>query len=349
VTVLACGACRAGLTVPLTRVALPVHAVQHRFHDLLGPLMEAGTYAVDPEPGGPPWRRWDDLDEAGRRARGWYATPPYAVPDGPAGRFVVAPGDTRGLAFTGAEPDGYCLGLTGSNGPNLSCAGCGNAVGFRVDDCGYWQAVWFDPRAVRATGPDDTPVADWPAMLATRPALDPIGADGDWHPRWSAAGGAALAGLLLASGGRRVHVPDGPLAGLFRRWLDGLLPPGPPARRATLAGPGLQPAPDIALVPRHPQTGAPWPCPGAAATVPLDVDVWMFLVSYRDRGPIPGIGALPEDAYLDLAGPLHLAWPFQPDDRVFCDALVRRPEVREPWLLAVYDRARRHKLRALGV
>ncbi|WP_214323912.1 hypothetical protein [Nonomuraea sediminis] len=48
-TVFACAGCGAVLTVPLSRVVLPVHAHGRYGHDLLGVLMEPGTYAVDPD------------------------------------------------------------------------------------------------------------------------------------------------------------------------------------------------------------------------------------------------------------------------------------------------------------
>ncbi len=43
-TVFACVGCDALLTVPVSRVAFPVHAGQHYGHELLGVLMEPGTY-----------------------------------------------------------------------------------------------------------------------------------------------------------------------------------------------------------------------------------------------------------------------------------------------------------------
>lgn len=53
-TVFACATCDAVLSAPLSQVALPIHARQTWGHGLLPVLMEAGTYAVDPEPFGPP-------------------------------------------------------------------------------------------------------------------------------------------------------------------------------------------------------------------------------------------------------------------------------------------------------
>jgi hypothetical protein len=57
-TVFACTGCGATLTVPVSRVALPVHAGRKPGHGLLGVLMEPGTYAAF----GPPWRPWTGAD-----------------------------------------------------------------------------------------------------------------------------------------------------------------------------------------------------------------------------------------------------------------------------------------------
>ncbi|MCK2213367.1 hypothetical protein MF672_006100 [Actinomadura sp. ATCC 31491] len=119
---------------------------------------------------------------------------------------------------------------------------------------------------------------DWDELPSTPPA-DPRDC---WSPRWEAAVAVTLAHLLVASNGKRVSVPDGPVAKAFRRAIDGLLPPGPPQRHLTLAGPGLPTDDtDIALVPRHPQTGQAWPCE-AGTVVPLASDVWTYL-AYHDE------------------------------------------------------------------
>lgn len=65
--VFVCVGCGAELTNPLSRVALPAHAHQKYGTGIQLPvLMESGTCAVDPEPWGPPWRRWEEIhpDEA---------------------------------------------------------------------------------------------------------------------------------------------------------------------------------------------------------------------------------------------------------------------------------------------
>jgi len=143
-----CANCGAALTVPVERVALPVHAHQKSGYGLLGVLMEPGTYAVKPGPFGPPWRPWAEVTAAQAEAAGVYA-PVYALSEGPRGAVVVAPGDMCGTAFIPERSGGYCCGVDGRDGPNLACSRCGRPVATRIDDCGHWQAVWLDPGAVR--------------------------------------------------------------------------------------------------------------------------------------------------------------------------------------------------------
>lgn len=109
--------------------------------------MESGTYAVDPEPSGPPWRQCSEIgvDEAEARV---VLAPVPALSFGAPGAIVAAPGDTRGTVLIPERCDGYCMGLDGRDGPNLACAPCGRAVATRIDDWSSWQAVWFDPQAV---------------------------------------------------------------------------------------------------------------------------------------------------------------------------------------------------------
>lgn len=40
--------------------------------------MESGTFAVDPDPWGGPWRMWDEIDPGEAEVRGVYA--PVALP-----------------------------------------------------------------------------------------------------------------------------------------------------------------------------------------------------------------------------------------------------------------------------
>ncbi|WP_433727363.1 hypothetical protein ACQP2Y_12180 [Actinoplanes sp. CA-051413] len=302
----ACAGCGAVLTVPVSRVALPVHAEQKYGHDLLGPLMEPGTYAMNPE----------------------------------GGAVVIAPGDVRGTVFIPGRSEGYCCGFDGRDGPNLACERCGQEVATRIDDCSYWQAVWLHPPAVhRLAGDDDPqPVTSWEALPAQRPVLPPIDPDGWWNPIWAAAVAAALAHLLAESDGTPVTVPDGPVADVFRRSIEMLLPPGTPAMSLAVAGPGLPVvSADLVLVPQHPQNGEHWPAPPA---VPLAYDVWRYLAFHRERRPVPGAGAMPDEARRDDPPPRQPAGPFRPDWGVFVATLARLPEIRRPWLGELHDRVR---------
>jgi hypothetical protein len=337
-TVFECLCCGATLTVPLRRVALPDHAHQLYHHDLLGVLMDSGTYAVDPEPFGPPWRRWDEVDPAEAEALGVYA-PVYAVSEGHRDAAVIAPGDLRGTVFVPDRLDGFCCGLDGRDGPNVACARCGLPVATRIDDCGLWQAVWLDPKAVRAVPGDTGPpeAADWLTLIAQRPGLPPVESHGWWDPRWEAAVAVALTHVLAVSEGTRVTVPDGLLADFFRPALDALLP-SVPGKAMALAGPGLPAVvTDIALVPRHPQTGEVWALSGAADVAPLSWDIWAYLAFHRDRRLVPGADAIHKRVHQDDPPPLHPS-TFRPDGRVLAETLTRLPEVRRPWLRAIYDR-----------
>ncbi|MFG2486716.1 hypothetical protein ACGFSI_28665 [Streptomyces virginiae] len=338
--VFVCAGCGAGLTASLTRVALPARTHQRYGHDLLPALMEQGTYAVDPEPYGPPWRLWDTLGADEAAARGVFAPVP-SLSFGPPGAILVAPGDTRGTVLIPERCDGYCLGLDGRAGPNLACTHCGRAVATRIDDCTLWQAVVLDPTAVHripSGGPD--PTADWAELIRDRRSAPPIEPTGGWSPHWEAAVAVALAHLLAASGGNRVGVPAGLLETAFGRALDELLPTGPAAKTLALAGPGLPtPAADIVLVPQHPQTGEAWQSPsGTAAAVPLAADVWMYLAFHPDRRLVPAPGTLPDGILRDDPLPQHPWGAFHPDRRVLLRTLSRLPAVRERRLRAIHDR-----------
>ncbi|WP_408645784.1 hypothetical protein [Streptomyces odonnellii] len=172
--VFACVRCDLVLTAPVARRALPVHAHQKYGHQLLPALMESGTYAVDPEPSGPPWRPWTEIGPDEAEARGVFA-PVSGLSSGAPGAIVVAPGDTRDTVLIPERCGGHCMGLDGSDGPNLACAGCGQEVGTRIDDCSYWQAVRLDPRAVHRL-PADGPAcrtAEWEALAEERPGTPP--------------------------------------------------------------------------------------------------------------------------------------------------------------------------------
>ncbi|YCK32601.1 hypothetical protein ACNF49_00385 [Actinomadura sp. ATCC 39365] len=205
----------------------------------------------------------------------------------------------------------------------------------RVDDCGFWQVVWLEPDAVRpvaVAGPVQR-VMNWTELPST-PPVDPLGF---WSPQWEASIAVTLAHLVVASGGKRVSVPDMPVAETFRRTIESLLPPGPPERHLALAGPGLStPITDLALVPKHPQTGEVWPC-DAGTVVPLAADVWTYLAFNDDRRLMLAAYGMPAAVRHDDPLPLLPHRLFHPDGQVFVSTLERLPKFRQPWLRRIHD------------
>ncbi|MER5462365.1 hypothetical protein ABT010_17075 [Streptomyces sp. NPDC002668] len=363
--VFVCAGCGAELTTSLSQVALPAHARQKYGNGIQLPvLMEPGTFAVDPEPWGPPWRRWEEIHPDEAAARGIYA-PVYALSDGPPGAIVIAPGDTRSTLLIPEKRGGACCGLDGADGPNMACEACGLPVASRIDDCSLWQAVWLAPDAVRCLpvdGADAAPLS-WAELMAEgmgMPPFEPIATWGSrlgsnhfwsWSPQWEAAAGRALAHLLVASEGRPVTVPDGLIGEVFQRALDALLPAGPSARRAVLAGPG-RPAPDkgadIFLVPTHPQTGEAWaPADSAgpaafAHLVPLPVGVWLWLAFPEPHLPVPASGGMPDGVLRDDPPAMRAPHLFRADAGAFQHTLVRLPAVRSLWLRELLENLTQH-------
>ncbi|MGW2683559.1 hypothetical protein ACWC6I_10405 [Streptomyces sp. NPDC001414] len=355
--VFVCAGCGAALTTALSRVSLPVHARQKYGNGAQLPvLMESGTFAVDPDPWGGPWRTWEEIDPAEAEARGIYA-PVYALSDSAPGAGVIAPGDVRGTRLIPEKLGDACCGLDGADGPNMACRTCDLPVATRVDDCSLWQAVRLSPDAVHRIAVDGIRTAplSW-AELAENgeatPLFEPIATWGgplgtdhywSWSPRWEAAAGHALAHLLVASQGQPMTVPGGLTTDVFQRSLDVLLPAGPPQRRALLAGPG-QPSPgtgaDILLVPVHPQTGQTWTPAGPTASaylVPLPLGVWLSLISPPPHFPVPASGRIPLDVLRDDPLPLLPNYLFRPDRGTFLHTLVRLPAVRSPWLRTIVE------------
>jgi hypothetical protein len=350
VFVFVCAGCGAELTAPLSQVSLPVHARQTHGNGIQLPvLMESGTFAVDPDPWGGPWRTWDEIDPGEAEARGIYA-PVHALSGGTPGASVIAPGDIRGTRLIPEKRGGACCGLDGADGPNMACQVCDLPVATRVDDCSLWQMVRLGPDAVHRVSVDGVQPAplSWTELAEKgerTPPFEPIVAWGgrpgpdhqwSWSPQWEAAAGHALAHLLVASQGQPVEVPDGLTADVFQHELDALLPADAPKRRAVLAGPG-QPSPDegadILLVPVHPRTGQPWTPAGPAAPaylVPLPPGVWRWLVSPEPYFPVPASGRIPRDVLRDDPLPLLPCHPFRADRGTFLHTLVRLPAVRPP-------------------
>ncbi|MBD0716062.1 hypothetical protein [Streptomyces sp. CBMA370] len=365
--VFACAGCGGELTTPLYRVALPAHARQTYGNGIQLPvLMEAGTFAEEPEPWGPSWRDGAGLppDGAGLcpggvEGRGVRFPVPVLSGGGP-GSIVLAPGDVRGTVPVPERLGGTCCGLDGTDGPNLACDACGRPVASRIDDCSLWQAVRLVPHAVRRLpvgGPAPAPLT-WAELLTegkSTPLFEPIATWGghlgtghfwSWSPRWEAAAGWTLAHLVAASEGRPVTVPDGLSKDVFRRALDSLLPPGAPPRRAVLAGPG-RPRPDadadIVLVPTHPRTGRWWtpadPAACTASPVPLPFGVWLCLAFPRPHLPVPASGGLPDGVLRDDPLPPRPGFVFRPDRDVFRRTLARLPHIGRPWMRTVRDRS----------
>lgn len=361
--VFVCAGCDARLTTPLSHVALPAHAHQIYGNGIQLPvLMESGTFAVDPEPWGPPWRAWrawEEIDADEAAARGIH-TPVHAVSDGTPGSIVIAPGDARDTLLIPERTGGSCCGFDGADGPNMACSACGLAVASRIDDCSLWQAVWLAPNAVRRLPVEGTHAAplSWVELTAGgkgTPPFEPIATWGSrlgsnhfwsWSPQWEAAAGRALAHLLAASQGRPVTVPDGLIEEVFQRALDTLLPVGLPARRAVLAGPG-RPVPDadILLVPTHPQTGETWTPVGPAASaypVPLPFGVWLWLAFPEPYLPVPASGGMPDGVLRDDPPAPRPHYPFRADPGAFQHTLARLPAVRNPWLREILENLTQH-------
>lgn len=204
--VFVCAGCGAELTAPLSQVVLPVHAHQKYGNGIQLPvLMESGTFAVDSEPWGPPWRPWEEIHPDEAAARGVYA-PVYALSDGAPGAIVIAPGDARDTVLIPEKRGGgYCCGLDGAAGPNMACLECALPVASRIDDCSLWQAIWLAPNAVRRLPVDgaDAATLSWAELMAAgkgtpRSSRSPRGGRG-----WGRATGRTTCGRGARSGRRR--------------------------------------------------------------------------------------------------------------------------------------------------
>ncbi|WP_241779805.1 hypothetical protein [Streptomyces natalensis] len=110
---------------------------------------------MEPEPWGPPWRRWEKIGPHEAQTRGIYA-PVYVLSDDAPGAIVVSPGDIHGTPLIPEKGGGYCCGLDGSDRLNLACEACVLPVTSRIDDCSLWQAVWLSPNAVHRLLVDNT-------------------------------------------------------------------------------------------------------------------------------------------------------------------------------------------------
>ncbi|MFF7299619.1 hypothetical protein [Streptomyces sp. NPDC008265] len=147
-TVFVCRACRRAVTPAVAERPLPDPGTDDGwFRPEVSPAdadghtdapivrMAPGTFAVDPEPSGPPY-----LLEASSG---------LLVESGPTGTVVLHPGDGIHLE---AHPDpelrrGYCCGMDGEWGPNLVCV-CGAVVATVYSDCYQVQELRLQPGAV---------------------------------------------------------------------------------------------------------------------------------------------------------------------------------------------------------
>ncbi|MFJ5094752.1 hypothetical protein [Streptomyces sp. NPDC088557] len=329
--VFGCAGCGAALTVAVSRVVRPVHLADSHWEMLHPPLLEAGTYAVDHERFGAPWRTWEEVGAAEAAARGYFVEFWGNLSDGPPDTLLFAPGDLPGTALIPERNEGHCLGIDGSGGPNLACLDCGRPVGWRIDDCGQWQVARLLPEAVRLPGPPERPVMDW-AELTAEGALWPGLGEYRHIPA-----GVALAHAVVATGGGPVVAAPGPVAGLFGRALAALLPAGTGATRLDLAGPGLgEPDAELVLVPVHPQTGEVWRPGGGAVPVPVEAALWAELAFPVHRTRLPAVGGLPPGVERDDPLPPHP--PARPSGNAYRYTVARLPVGREPWLRALHAR-----------
>ncbi|MEV7121026.1 hypothetical protein [Kitasatospora griseola] len=338
----ACAHCASALTRPVSRVRFPPYA-HHQIGNgvQLPALLDLGSYAVDPDPFGPPWRPWDELTEGEAEARGYYAPVHHWVSDGAAGWILLAPGDDIGTALILDRADGSCCGLTAHGGPNVACARCGHPVGARVDDCSSWQAIWLEPDAVRAVpaGPEP-PVAGWTDVVHERFAVPPVDADGRWNHRCRQEICVTVVDLIVAADGAPVVFDDAEAAAVFGRALSHyVIGAEGPAKHCALYGPGRPPAarhPALALVPRHPQTGRPWPTLPGVTGVPLDVEVWRCLAFPRTRSAVRVPGRLRAEIDRDDPPSSRRRGAVWFDSWLIRDLLARHPAVRRPAVRAAH-------------
>lgn len=149
-----CAGCRAVLSAPVREVPLPPLDGAPLPYELpdggeCPPRLAPGTFAHDPDPYHLSWTH-----------------PPAGAPAAQPGApyAVLGRGDVRGVAEVPRRRQG-CCGPSGSQGPNLACAGCGREVAVETADCGTPQQVAFTPDAV---------VLDPVIPDAVVPAVNPV-------------------------------------------------------------------------------------------------------------------------------------------------------------------------------
>lgn len=139
VTVFACGRCETVVTIDLVEVPFSDNIEVHDERTDALPRVRRGTFALDPEPFGPPLEPLADHSRIVGAA-------------GPRGTILVHPADVRGLR---RHPDlrrlNGCCRLDGLDGPNLVYGHCGNEVATEQSDCWVsWHDLRLQPDAVTA-------------------------------------------------------------------------------------------------------------------------------------------------------------------------------------------------------
>ncbi|MFG2981629.1 hypothetical protein ACGFYQ_10275 [Streptomyces sp. NPDC048258] len=137
-----CAHCGTDLSVPVRQVPLPPEdevplPFQLPDGEDCPPRLAPGTFAYDPRPSRFAW---------GRAPKG---TPAPRVTDGAMRSAVLSPEDVRGVEPVPRRRQG-CCGPSGSQGPNLVCAGCGAEVAVETADCYTMQEIVLDPRFAEA-------------------------------------------------------------------------------------------------------------------------------------------------------------------------------------------------------
>ena len=321
-TTFCCAGCGAVLTVPL--IQMPQRAAFD--NDVLGVLMEPGTYTVNGA-----WPLWAEAGAGPEFERERIFA---ALRGTPGAAAILAPGDVHGVDLVVNNQDFGCCGA----GLDLTCTQCGRVVGSRIDDCNVRRQSWLKSKDVRRAVPPDE-VLDWAELPGRYAEAPPVDEPGYWSTSWPGEVAVTLAHLTAVSGGQPLTVAEGPAAVMFRPALNQLIPSGSPARVVTADGPGVHgPDADIALVPVHPQTGELWPHSTATDTVPLAYDVWHYLAFHSRRRPVPGAGAMPVQAYRDELMPFVRPWLFQPVRWRFLTTLETLLDGTPAWLRQIHTR-----------
>ncbi|MFD4668906.1 hypothetical protein ACFWNN_04175 [Lentzea sp. NPDC058450] len=137
-TAFACKACGTVVTADLTEVAFPADAPGD---EPPVPRLDRGTFALDPDPFGPPSEPSPD-------------NPQIHVWAGPRETVLIHPEDARNLRrHRDRSRLNGCCDLDGLDGPNLVCGNCGAELATERSDCWVtWHDVRLQPEAVTRDG-----------------------------------------------------------------------------------------------------------------------------------------------------------------------------------------------------